>query len=133
MTRRGAQARLKSIGAAEEREGSEAMLCTMLICTCFVIPIIGALASARDAKVGFVGYALAVTVGLVVGLGCAWLMWASGEVVVKYLERPGRKYSESMREWCFRVLYLAALLWIVPTGIIGGWFSSVMLRFVLVH
>jgi uncharacterized protein YneF (UPF0154 family) len=83
----------------------------------------GALASASVSKVGFSGYALAIFAGLVVGLGCAYLMRMAGKTVVGRL-----KDSVSIREQAVRALYFAAMLWIFFAGFLGFWVSLVLLR-----
>jgi hypothetical protein len=96
----------------------------LLILICLTIPIGGALASARLAKVGFGGYALAITIGLALGVCCAWTMWTVGKTVGDHIRRK----SESLHERYFRVLYFAAMLWIVFALFLGDWVSSVILR-----
>jgi hypothetical protein len=98
----------------------------LLLLICFVAPIGGALASAKLAKVGFGGYALATTLGLGLGVCCAWIMKAVGAAVAARTERK----SESLQERYFRALYIAAMLWIMFTVFLGEWLSSVVLRLV---
>jgi hypothetical protein len=91
------------------------------------MPVAGAVASAKLAKVGFRGYALAVTVGLALGVGSARTMWTVGNNVAARMKGdPG-----SLKEWYFRTLYFAAMLWILVALFLGGWVSSVVLRLVL--
>jgi hypothetical protein len=58
--------------------------------------------AARIAKVGFGGYALAITTGLVLGLCCAWTMRTVGGIVGADI----RRQAVSLHERCFRALYL---------------------------
>jgi hypothetical protein len=96
----------------------------LLILICLTIPIGGALASARLAKVGFGGYALAITIGLAMGVCCAWTMWTVGKTVAAHTERQ----SVSMRERYARALYFAAMLWIVFALFLGEWVTSATIR-----
>jgi cation transport ATPase len=98
----------------------------LLIGICFAVPIGGALESARSAKAGLCGYALAITVGIALGACCAWTMRTVGGTVYAHIER----YSESLQERYCRVLYFAAMVWIVIVVFLGKWVSSALLRFV---
>jgi hypothetical protein len=97
----------------------------LLIALCFAMPIGGALASAKLAKTGFVGYALSVAVGLVLGLLLAWIMRTVGKIIAARIKQSPR----SPEERYFRVLYFAAMLWIALGLFLGGWLSSVAMRF----
>jgi hypothetical protein len=90
------------------------------------MPIAGALASAKLAKVGFGGYALTITIGLVLGVCCGWTMRTVGKTVAAHI----RKHSESLHERYFRALYFAAMLWIVFALFLGQWVSSAVMRLV---
>lgn len=98
----------------------------LLIAICFAMPIGGALASAKIAKVGFGGYSLSITMGLVVGVGCAWTMQTIGKTVVLHI----RRHPESEHERYFRTLYFAAMLWMVFALFLGEWLSLALLRFI---
>ena len=93
---------------------------------CCVMPISGALASATLAKVGIGGYALAVGLGLVLGVCCAWAMRTVGETVAARVKR----HPQPLQEWYFRALYFGAMLWIVAALFLGAWTSSALLRLV---
>ena len=85
------------------------MLYTLLNLICFFGCIFAAVGAARDAKIGFVGYALAAAIGLALGGGSTWAMWNIGERVIAAVEvRP-----EARRELYLWVLYLAVVLWIL--------------------
>ena len=102
----------------------------LLILLCFVMPIGGALGPAKVAKVGFVGYMLAIMVGLAVGASSAWMMWIMHKVVSRNLQqRPDE--VQSVSEWYFRGFYLSKILWIVISSLLGAWLSSLLLRLVL--
>jgi hypothetical protein len=98
----------------------------VLTLVCCAMPIGGAAASAKIARVGFAGYALAVTVGLALGVCCALAMRVVGKIVATHIKRhPG-----PLQERYFRALYFAAMLWIVVALFLGGWGSSALLRLV---
>jgi hypothetical protein len=101
----------------------------VLIGICFAMPIGTAVGSAGVAKVGFGGYALAIAIGLAVGVGCAWTMWVVGNAVGTHLTRPDAKYSGSLQGRYFGALYVSWGLWIFVAGVLGGWASSAALRF----
>ena len=91
------------------------------------MPIGGALASAQYAKVGFGGYTLAITIGLTLGVCCAWTMRTVGNTVDARI----RRQTVSLHERYFRALYFAAVVWIVCALFLGLWVSSALLRFVV--
>jgi hypothetical protein len=90
------------------------------------MPIGGAMASAKLAKVRFGGYALAITIGLALGVCCAWTMWTVGKTVGDHIRRK----SESLHGRYFRALYFAAMLWIVFALFLGEWVTSAAIRIV---
>ena len=93
---------------------------------CFTTPIALALASAVRAKAGFGGYALALTIGLALGVSFAWAMRTVGKSVAAHIKRhPG-----SLIETHAYALYFGAILWIVFASFLGDWASSVLLRLV---
>jgi hypothetical protein len=99
----------------------------LLTALCFAMPIAGALASAKPARVGFNSYVLAITIGVVLGLGCAYIMRTAGKAVAS----RSKGHSVSVRERYFRALYLAAIVWIVLGLFLGSWASSNLLRLVI--
>ena len=98
----------------------------LLLVICFAMPIGGALSSASIRKVGFGGYALAITLGLALGACCAWAMRTVGATVAAHIQR----HPVSLHDRYFRALYFAAMLWIILTLFLGGWVSSALLRLV---
>jgi hypothetical protein len=83
------------------------------------MPIGGGLASAKSAKVGFGGYTLAITIGLALGVCCAWTMRIVGDTVAARITRQ----TVSLHERYFRALYFAAAVWIAFALFLGGWVS----------
>jgi hypothetical protein len=93
---------------------------------CFVMPLAGALAGAKLSKAGFGAYAVAVAVGLALGLCFAWIMWTVGKIVAAHMK--GKPVPAQERyAWA---LYFAAMLWIVLALFLGGWVSSAVIRLV---
>ena len=108
-----------------------ATLWQLLILLCFGATVGGALASAKLAKVGFGGYALAVTIGLPLGVCCAWAMWIMHKIFVTSLRRrPDWEHWASQHEWFSATFYFTKILWIVFALFLGGWVSSAILRLV---
>ena len=70
------------------------------------------------------GYLLAVTIGLAVGLSCAWTMWTVGNVIGNRI----RALPDAVHEKYFRLLYLGATFWILLTGVFGNVASFLILR-----
>src|SRR5260370_374181 len=70
------------------------------------------------------GCALAVALGLALGVCCAWTMKIARSAVFARAQRE----SVALRERYFRALYFAALLWIVFAGFLGAWASSLLCR-----
>lgn len=100
------------------------MLWTMLNAICFLVCILGAVGAARDAKTGFVGYALAVGIGLALAGSSSWAMWKAGERVGV----AAQVHPEARRELYFRVLYVVAVLWILIALFVADHLTSAAMR-----
>jgi hypothetical protein len=96
----------------------------LLTALCCAMPVAGALASAKLARAGFFGYVFSIAIGLVLGLGCTYIMRTVGKTGANRLEGN----SASVREPYLRALYFAAILWIVLALFLGDWASSLLLR-----
>ena len=117
--------------AARVVDANMATLWQLLILFCFAATVGGALASAKLAKVGFGGYALAVTIGLPLGVCCAWAMWIMHKIFVTNLRRrPDWEHWASQHEWFYVAFYFTKILWIVFAAFLGRWVSSAILRLV---
>jgi len=90
------------------------------------MPIGGGLASAKLARVGFGGYALAVTSGLAIGIFCAWIMWVMGKIMTSQIELK----PVPLRERYALLLYIAAIMWIAFALFLGNLASVVLMRLV---
>ncbi len=90
---------------------------------CFAMPIGGADAVARKASVGFGMHALAVVVGVLVGVASTFALRSIGDVVAKRLET----HQPCIRENSLR-LYFAAFVWAISGTFVGGWAVHLMIR-----
>jgi len=72
----------------------------LMTALCAVMPLAGALATLRDIQKGWLGYGVAVVVGVVVGLLCAWAMRAVGTALAT------RSGAGSIREDELPLLYV---------------------------
>ena len=77
------------------------------------MPTMAALDTAKRAKTGIAGYFLAIAIAFLMGAVFAWIMWASGKAIGANIQRR----SPSLREWYFRALYLAAVVWIIVVAL----------------
>lgn len=98
----------------------------LLTALCFVMPIAGALATVKDTPKGLLAYVVAVIVGFVLGGFCGWTMRAMGDRVAAR-SGPGK---EDQKPGAFRVLYFAAVIWIVVALFLGSWMTEMILHFV---
>jgi hypothetical protein len=115
-------------GSADPSVDANSMvtLWDLLTVLCFAMPIGSALASAKYANVRFGGYALATIIGLALGVCCVWTMRTVSNALAANIKR----HSARLQGWYFRALYFAAMLWIVFALLLGGWFSSAVMRLV---
>ena len=96
----------------------------LLLAVCFVMPVSGAIAAAKLIRAGVVGYVLSVLIGLMLGLGCAWIAHKTGASVHNRVKQR----DNSVQNRYFRLLYLGAMLWIVFALFLGLWITSPILR-----
>jgi hypothetical protein len=98
----------------------------LLTALCLVMPTAGALATVKDIPRGFAGYIVAITVGLILGVGCAWAMRTLGNrFAVRSTPTP-----DSENTWRFRALYTGAVLWIIVALFLGSWITEAVLRLI---
>jgi hypothetical protein len=100
------------------------MLWDLLTIMGFVVCIAAAHGSARDARSGFWGYVLAITLGLAVGVFFVWSMRAVPVVLFSWLDRQ----AQSRQWWINRAIVLAVAFWILATAILAAGLSSMTLR-----
>lgn len=77
------------------------------------------------ALVGVGGYALAGIIGLIIGVTCVLLQYMAAYKVQKLAANIA---SEARKEWLFRMLYLAAVVWIFVSAAAADGVSSWLLR-----
>jgi hypothetical protein len=102
------------------------MLWTLLTLISSLTFLLAAVVTAHNAKVAFGGYAVAIAVGLVLGLSNAWALERVAAVAGDRLERE----SEKFREWCLGVLYVAAAVWALVAASLGAWITSAAMRLI---
>ena len=100
-------------------------LWNLLVSVCFFSAVAGALQTTKLAGLGLGGYTLAIVTGLIIGSCCAWAMWNAGRIVEN---RASKLASESTQRWCFRALYLTAILWCCLSTILGIWTTPLLIR-----
>jgi hypothetical protein len=89
---------------------------------CATTPLWGALATARDIERGWVGYCLALSVGVLVGGPCSWAMLALGNIIgIK-----ARAGWYIRRQWRLRAIYLVGAVLIIVAGVAGTWMTSAL-------
>jgi hypothetical protein len=96
----------------------------MLNAICFLVCILGSVGAARAARTGPLGYVLAVVIGLALGGSSTWVMWNVGERVGAAVQ----VHPEPTRELYFRVLYVAAVLWILIALFVADRLTSAGMR-----
>lgn len=99
----------------------------LLTVVCFVMPAGGALASARLAKAGFSGIAVAIVLGLALSFCFAWAMRVIGKIAGTHI----RRQPSPRQNIYFMFLYLAAMLWIVFGFVLGASTSTALVRRIL--
>jgi hypothetical protein len=96
----------------------------LITALCSVMPLAGALATVRGMHKGWVGYGLAVIIGIVVGGLCAFAMRAAGNS----LAIQSAAGSAARQSWYFRVLYIAAVVWAVVALFLGSWLTAAFIH-----
>ena len=87
----------------------------------FVIPIGASIATAHHVHAGFWGYAIAVSLSLMVGIACGWALRASASRVATIVgDHPGT-FGQRL---CVGTYFCACLLWPFVSGFLGGWATS---------
>ncbi len=99
----------------------------LLHLVCVAMAVGSSMVPARIANARVAGYLLAVTIGLAVGVSCAWTMWTVGNVIGNRI----RALPDVVHEKYFRLLYLGAIFWILLTGLFGNVASFLILRLAL--
>jgi hypothetical protein len=101
-------------------------LIELFIAICFIMPIPAAYASASHMKLGFIGHALAVALGLVIGFGFAWAIWASVTKLVKLID----KVPKALQGACGIGCLLLFGVWTIVAEIVGAVLPPAILRLI---
>ena len=101
-----------------------------LILMCFSAGLGGAIASAQRGRYGPGGYTLAVAVGLAVGVCCGWVMYVTHDPIGRKILNRFPSEASAKLEWWFFVFYVAKVLWLIVSTVLGFWLSSMLLRLV---
>ncbi|MGB8887672.1 MAG: hypothetical protein WCC87_13170 [Candidatus Korobacteraceae bacterium] len=87
----------------------------ILTALCFLMPVAFALDAANSVKHSVVGYAVALIVGIIVGVCTAFAMWKVGGQLSKL-----RSTATSSQGVIIACICLASTLWIGIAGYLGG-------------
>jgi hypothetical protein len=91
-------------------------LWNVLLAMCFFSPFCGAVVEANFHNAGLRGYTIAAALGIPFGVGFAWAMWATSRKVTQI---AAGLTSQSKKEWLFRALLAAEILWKALGFIVG--------------
>ena len=95
----------------------------LLLAMNLVIPIAGAVARSHDLQAGWIGYCVAILIGIVLGATAVWALWTMGRSVVRSTPADDLRTT-----WHLRLLYWAAFVWPFVTLFASGWLLSAVLR-----
>jgi len=101
-------------------------LIELLIAISFFLAVGSAYGSASHLRLGFFGHALALLMGIVIGLGFAWTMWASVGKLVKWTDRVPKAFQGACGIGCL----LLFGVWIIVAGIAGAMLPTMILRLI---
>ena len=111
---------------AEQHQTGGVTLCDLLTLISFVVPVAGASAEAKHSHAGLVGYVLAISVGLAIGMFCAVCMRISLVRVGGYLERSN--VSARAQLWYSGLMLSAALIWMVFGLFVESWLVTKIMK-----
>ena len=111
---------------AEQGQTDGVTLWDLLTLISLAAPVGSACAAAKVSHVGLAGYALAILVGLAIGLCCAVCMRLALLRVVGYLIQGN--VSERGSIAFAGLMLVAAFIWIVVGGLAGGWLTGKLLN-----
>jgi hypothetical protein len=101
-------------------------LLELLTAVTFAAFFASAVATAKGAKAGIGGYALAIIIGLSLAICSAWVFYKPGGILANLT----RAYSEKRQEWYGCAFFLFALLWLVVGAILTSLVTSAVMRLV---
>jgi hypothetical protein len=111
----------------EQNQTGGVTLWDLLTLISFVVPVAGASADAKHSHLGIAGYALAISVGLVIGVCCAACMRIALVRVGGYLVRSS--VSARVQSWYSGLMLIAAFIWMVFGLFAESWLVTKILRF----
>ena len=103
------------------------MLWTLLTLMSSVSYIFSAIMTAKNAQAGVGGYALAIIIGLLLGVCNAWALQRVGAAA----HDRSKRHSEKLREWWLGALYVASVAWVLVAAFLGAWLTSVAMRLIV--
>jgi hypothetical protein len=118
---------LSSNRMAEQRQTGGVTLWDLLTLISFVVPVAGAAADAKHSHAGLVGYVLAISVGLAIGVCCAVCMRIALVRVGGYLVRGD--VSARAVSWYSGLMLIAAFIWMVFGLFAESWIVTKIVRF----
>ena len=95
----------------------------LLLAMNLVMPITGSVARSHDLQAGWIGYCVAIVIGIALGATSVWMLWAMGRVVVSSTAADDLRTT-----WQLRLLYWAAIVWPFVTLFASGWLLSAALK-----
>ena len=113
---------------AERRQTSGVTLWDLLTLICFVFPGAGASGVAKASHAGFVGYALVMSVGLVIGILCAACMRVALVRIGGYVAQGNLSARTELRYSI--VMLIAAFIWMVFSLVTGSWLATQILTLI---
>ena len=95
----------------------------LLLMMNIVVPITGAVTAAHDLEAGWIGYCVAMVIGLVLAAFSVWTLWAMGRWAVRVTPA-----DDARTTWPIRMLYWAAITWLLMTLVGSDWLSRAILE-----
>ena len=111
----------------EQRQTGGVTLWDLLTLISFAVPVAGASEEAKLSHAGSLGYVLAISVGLAIGVCCAICMRIALVRVGGYLVRSN--LSARAETWCSGLMLIAAFIWIILGLFAEGWLATKIVRF----
>ena len=95
----------------------------LLLAMNLVMPITSAMARSHDLQAGWIGYCVAIAIGIALGATSVWTLWTMGRLVVRSTPVDDMRATRQLR-----LLYGVAFVWPFVTLLASGWLLSAVLR-----